>query len=181
MKIICPKVEHRNGALEINGVLEINNVFEAYGSQTSLWIWITWAILLKCTFWFTRSRTESETAFLTRFQVIWCYRSIAQTLNSKFRSVQSLSHVRLFVTPWTAAHRASLSITNSWSLPPNSCPVIRWCHPTISSSVIPFSCPQSFPASVSSHLSQFFTSGGQSIGASASPSVLPMNIQDCFL
>ena len=116
MKIICPKVEHRNGALEINGVLEINNVFEAYGSQTSLWIWITWAILLKCTFWFTRSGTESETAFLTRFQVIWCYRSIAQTLNSKFRSVQSLSHVRLFVTPWTATCQASLSITNCWNL-----------------------------------------------------------------
>ena len=60
----------------------------------------------------------------------------------------------------------------------NSYPLSRWCHPTISSSVIPFSCPQSFPASGSFPRSQFFTSGGQSIGVSASTSVLPMNIQD---
>ena len=60
----------------------------------------------------------------------------------------------------------------------NSCPLSRWCHPTISSSVIPFSsCLQSFPASVSFPMSQFFASGGQSIGVSASASVLPMNIQ----
>ena len=64
---------------------------------------------------------------------------------------------------------------------PNSCPLSRWCHPTISSSIIPFSsCSQSFPASGSFPMSQFFTSGGQSIGASASASVLPMNIQDWF-
>ena len=61
----------------------------------------------------------------------------------------------------------------------NSCPSCQWCHPTISSSVVPFSsCPQSFPASGSFPLSQFFTSGGQSIGVSASASVLPVNIQD---
>ena len=63
----------------------------------------------------------------------------------------------------------------------NSCPLNRWCHPTISFSVIPFtSCPQSFPASGSLPMSQFFASGGQSIGVSASASVLPMNIQDWF-
>ena len=62
---------------------------------------------------------------------------------------------------------------------PNSCPLSRWCHPTISSSVIPFSsCLQSFPASGSFQMSQLFSSGGQSIGVSASTSVLPMNIQD---
>ena len=62
---------------------------------------------------------------------------------------------------------------------PNSCPLSHWCHPTISSSVIPFSsCPQSFPASGSFQVSQFFASGGQSIEVSASASVLPMNIQD---
>ena len=61
----------------------------------------------------------------------------------------------------------------------NSCPLSWWCHPTISSSVVPFSYrPQSFPASGSFPMSQFFASGGQSIGASAS--VLPMNIQDWF-
>ena len=63
----------------------------------------------------------------------------------------------------------------------NSCWLSQWCHPTISSSVIPFSsCPQSFPASGSFQMSSFFASGGQSIGASASASVLPMNIQDWF-
>ena len=64
----------------------------------------------------------------------------------------------------------------------NSCPLSRWCHPTISSIVVPFSpCLQSFPASGSSPVSQFFLSGGQSIGVSASASVLPMNIQHWFL
>ena len=64
---------------------------------------------------------------------------------------------------------------------PNSCPSSRWCHPTISSSVVPFSsCLQSFPASGSFPRSQFFTSGGQSIGVSASASVFPMNVQDWF-
>ena len=58
----------------------------------------------------------------------------------------------------------------------NSCPSSQWCHPTISSSVVPFSCFQSFPALGSFSMSQFFASGGQSIGASAS--ALPMNIQD---
>ena len=63
----------------------------------------------------------------------------------------------------------------------NSCPSNWWCHPTISSSVVPFSSHlQSFPASGSFLMSQFFTSGGQSIGVSASTSVLPMNIQDWF-
>ena len=63
----------------------------------------------------------------------------------------------------------------------NSCPLSPWCHPTISSSVIPFSsCLQSFPASGSFLMSLLFTSGGQSIGASASASVLPVNIQDWF-
>ena len=62
---------------------------------------------------------------------------------------------------------------------PNSCPLSWWCHPTISSSVVPSSSsPQSFPASGSFQMSQLFTSGGQSIGVSASASVLPMNIQD---
>jgi len=63
----------------------------------------------------------------------------------------------------------------------NACPSSRWCHPTISSSVVPFSSRlQSFPASGSFPMSQFFASGGQSIGVSASASVLPMNIEDWF-
>ena len=62
---------------------------------------------------------------------------------------------------------------------PNPCPSSRWCRPTISSSIVPFSsCPQSFPTPGSFPMSQFFTSGGQTIGVSASTSVLPMNTQD---
>ena len=64
----------------------------------------------------------------------------------------------------------------------NSCPLSRWCHPTISSSVVPFfSCLQSFPVSRSLLMSQLFASGGQSIGASASTLVFPINIQDWFI
>ena len=92
--------------------------------------------------------------------------------------VQLLSRVRLFVTPWTAACQASLSITNSQSSPKLKS-MSRWCHPTILSSVVPFSsCPQSFPASGSFPMCELFTSDGQSIGVSASASVLPMNTQD---
>ena len=93
-------------------------------------------------------------------------------------SVQSLSHVRLFATPWTAAHQTSLSITSSHSL----------LKPMSIESVMPSNhlilcCPlpshlQFFPASGSFPMSQLFTSGGQSIRVSASASVLPMNIQD---
>ena len=62
----------------------------------------------------------------------------------------------------------------------NSCPLSQWCHPTISSSVVPFSCLQSFPASGSFPMSQFFPSDGQRIGVSALASVLSMNIQNWF-
>ena len=100
------------------------------------------------------------------------------SLSCKFSSVQSLSRVRLLATLWTAASQASLSITTP-GVYPNSCPLSRWCHPTISSSVIPFSsCLQSFPASGSFQMSQLFASGGQSIGVSASTLVLPVNTQD---
>ena len=80
--------------------------------------------------------------------------------------------------PQIAAHQASLSITNSGAHP-DSCALSRWCHPAISSSVVLYSsCPQSLPASESFPMSQLFVSGGQSIGVSASASVLPMNTQD---
>ena len=95
----------------------------------------------------------------------------------QFSSVQSLSHVRLFVTPWIAARQASLSITNSRSslkLRPSS----QWCHPAISSSVVLFSsCPQSLPASESFPMSQLFTWRGQSTGVSALASFLPKKSQ----
>ena len=96
---------------------------------------------------------------------------------SQFSSVQLLSHVQLFATPWTTARQASLSITKSWNLlrlmstelvmPSNHlilcCPILSYL--------------QSFPALGSFSMGQFFISGGQSIGASASAAVLPMNTQ----
>ena len=95
-----------------------------------------------------------------------------------FSSVQSLSSVRLFATPWIAARQASLSITNSWSSPkpmfielvmPSNHLIL--CRPL-------FLLPQSLPASESFPVSQIFASGGQSIGVSVSASVLPKNTQD---
>ena len=130
-----------------------------------------------------------ETVYLHfTFITVWgskqCYIYImeketkSQKSSVQFSSVQSLSPVRLFVTPWTTAHQASLSITNSRS-PPKPMSIESWWHPTIWSSVVPFSsCPQSFPASESFPMSQLFTPGGQSIGVSASTSGLSMNTQD---
>ena len=94
-------------------------------------------------------------------------------------SVQLLNRVSLWPHGLQHARRPCPSSTlGAYS---NSSQLSRWCHPTISSSIIPFSsCLQSFPASESLPMSQFFALGGQSIGASASASVLPMNIQDCI-
>ena len=92
------------------------------------------------------------TSYLEYFSFCW------ETKAIQFSSVQLLSHhVWLFVTLWTAASQASLSIRTFRSS--SSCPLSWWCHPTISSSVIPFSsCLQSFPASQSFPMSQFFAS-----------------------
>ena len=93
---------------------------------------------------------------------------------NQFSSVQLLSHVRLFATPWTAAHQASLSITNSQSLLK-----LMPLELVMPSNHLILCCPlPSFPASGSFPMSQLFTSGGQSIGVSASALFLPMNIQD---
>ena len=91
----------------------------------------------------------------------------------------SLSRVSLFATPWITARQACLSITISQSsLKLTSNDDIQWCHPAISSSVVPFSsCPQSLPASESFPMSQLFPSGGQSTGVSASASFLPKKSQ----
>ena len=107
----------------------------------------------------------------------WCsHQPFAVTCYSSLRIYETLS-IRFL---WAVAHQAPLSITTPGACS-NSCPSSRWCHPTISSSVIPFSsCLQSFTASGSFLMSWPFTSCGQRISASALPSVLPMNIQDWF-
>ena len=93
-------------------------------------------------------------------------------------SIQPLSHVWIFMTPFIKAQQASFPSPAPGACS-NSFPLSRWCHPTISSSVIPFaSSLQSFLAPGSFPMSQFFAPGGQSIGVSASVSVLPMNTQD---
>ena len=96
----------------------------------------------------------------------------------QFSSVQSLSHVRLFTTPKLQHNRPPCPSPTPRAYP-DPCPLSQWCHPTTSSSVVPFSsCPQSFPASGSFQMSQLFTSGGQRIGVSAFKPILPMNTQD---
>ena len=103
--------------------------------------------------------------------------STHQAPTHQFSSLQSLNHVRLSATPWTAARQASLSITNSRSL--LKLMSIKLVMPSNHLFLFPFSsCPQSFPESGYFPMSQFFTSGGQSIRVSASASVLSMNIQD---
>ena len=94
-------------------------------------------------------------------------------IQHQFSSGQSLRCVRLFATPWIAARQASLSITNSRTHS-NSHPSSPWCHPAISSSVVPFSSfPQSLPASESFPTSQLFAWGGQSFSWSFSFSIIP--------
>ena len=103
----------------------------------------------------------------------WGWGKVAVQLSS----VQSLSRVQLFATPWIE-HARPPCPSPTPRVHPNPCPSSRWCHPAISSSVVPFSsCPQSLPESGSFPMSQLFTSGGQSIGVSASASVLPVNTQ----
>ena len=97
-----------------------------------------------------------------------------------FSSVKSLSRVQLF-GPHESQHARPLCPSPTPGVHPNPCPLRQWCHPTISTSVVPFfSCPQSFPVSGSFQISQLFILGGQSTGVSASASVLPMNIHDWF-
>ena len=119
----------------------------------------------------------SDSYFLTCHPMMdraWSY------LSSSLVVVQSLSHVQLFVTH-ALQHDQLPCPSPSPGVYSNSCPLSQWCHPTVSSSVTPFSsCPQSFPASGYFSVSQLFASGDQSIGASASASVFPMNIQGWF-
>ena len=100
---------------------------------------------------------------------------------SSLISVQlSLSVVSNSLRPHEPQHARHSCPSPSPRIYTNSCPLSRWCHSTIASAIVPFSCLQSFPASGSFPMSQLFTSGCQSIGVSVSAAVLPMNIQDWF-
>ena len=126
-----------------------------------------------CQFYLSFQRTSFWLTY-----IFWALSLLTFKMIVQFSSVQSLSHVRLFATPWTTARQASLSITNSRS-PPKLMSIklvmpynhFILCRPLSS-------CPQTFPASESFPMSQLFTWGGQNIGVSASTSVLPVNTQD---
>ena len=148
----------------------LQGIFPTQGSNPHLlhrrWLlyhWVTWEGLRKAKPNFTHSTILKYAFFIC-------------PISQFSRSVMS----KLFATPWTAACRPPCPSPTP-RVYSNTCPLSQWCHPTISSPVIPsFSCLQSFPASGSFQMSQFFASGGQSTGVSASASVLPMNIQDWF-
>ena len=125
------------------------------------------------------------------FVLIWCITLInlwmlnhpcilGTNLTWSWCSVQfSCSVVSNSLWPNELQHTRPSCLSPTPGVHPNSCPLCWWCHPTISSSVVPFSsCPQSFPASGSFQMSQLFASGGQSIGVSASTSVLAKNTQN---
>ena len=108
---------------------------------------------------------------------------MVKTVSFRFSSVQfSCSVVSDFLQPHEPQHTRAPCPSPTHGVYPNSCPLSRWCHLTFLSSVVPFSyCLQSFPTSRHFPVSQSFASGGQSIGVSASASVLSMNTQDWFL
>ena len=147
--------------------------------------WIKWPeVCVISVFWFflfSNLIWQSDDGCL--FTSSFCFSAylargdICEQTRENRSSVQSLSCVQLFAIPWTIA-RQLLCPSPTPRACSNSCPSNWWCHPTISSSVVPFSsCPQSFPASGSFPVSQLFASGGQSTGVSASASFLPKKSQ----
>ena len=113
---------------------------------------------------------------LSSLKTIWMFKKSLRDIISSVHSVMSDS-----LRPHESQHARPPCPSSTPRVHSNSCPLSQWCHPTISSSVLPFSSHlQSFPASGSFPRSQFFISGGQRIAVSASASVLPMNIQGWF-
>ena len=110
--------------------------------------------------------------------VRWCIYQTFPNTKGTFSSVQSLLCLTL-CDPMDCS-MPGFPVHHQLPVYSNSCPLSPWTHPSISSSVVPFSCFQSFPASGSFPMSQLFVSGGQSIRVSASASVLPVNTQDWF-
>ena len=140
-----------------------------------LWV-IGYALVARYCF---RSRGNSPRLVLLYFQII-NFKSIPRKKSKLLSSVQSsCSVVSNSLRLHELQHAGPPCPLPSPRVHPNTCPSSRWCHPTISPSVVCFSsCPQSFPASGSFPMSHFFVTGGQSIGVSASTSVLQMNTQD---
>ena len=108
---------------------------------------------------------------------LWCRVGASFGVNKGVFKVQFSSVVSDSLRPHASQHARPPCPSPTSGVYSNSCPSSRWCHPAISSSVIPFSCPQSLPASGSFPMSQLFASGGQSIGVSALASILPMKFR----
>ena len=131
-------------------------------------VWCSWSS------WTSQLLTRSDVPSLSNSDRDICYRYVSSYSVQFSRSVVSDS-----LQPHERQHTRPSCPSPTPGVHPNPCPLSLWCHPTISSSVVPFSsCPQSFPASGSFQMIQPFASGGQSIGVSASIPVLPMNTQD---
>ena len=131
--------------------------------------------------WYLDLKDPLEEGMAT-YSSILAWRTLWTEEFSRFSSFQfSLSVVSNSLRPHELQHTRPPCPSPTPRVHPNPCPLSRWCHPAISSSVVPSSSlPQSFPASGSFPISQLFAWGGQSIGVSASASVLPMNTQDWF-
>ena len=161
-----------------------NPALASCGTWNKIWIsnpgpeipWLIWLCLSFQTH-FMLIFSFSPRTFIVCCSLTHCW----LYLHGFFVVVQLLSCVRFFETPWSAACQTSRLPGPSLSprVCSNSCPLSWWCHP-ISSSVVPFFCLRSFPALGSFPVSQLFASGSQSIGVSASASVLPKNIQGWF-
>ena len=136
-----------------------------------------------CSKWKThlsKHRSENPSYKLLRLSMLW-YKWMFQSyfkMHNLYSVQFSCSVMSDSLQPHELQHARPPCPSPTPGVHPNPCPLSRWCHPTIASSVVPFSCPQSFPASGSFPISQLFASGGQSIRVSASTSVLPMNTQD---
>ena len=156
-------------------------------------IYVGWPLLLDGFLWLVGNTGEERIITFPNSMACWfhgwvrqgassqnCIQMYSCTFAQKVPSVL-FSHSIMSDSLWSRGlqHASLLCPSPTPGACSNSCPSSRWCHPIISSSVVPF-CLQSFPASRSFPVSQLFVSGGQSIGVSASASVLPMNIQDCF-
>ena len=123
-----------------------------------------------------------QTASVTSIPFCPISQKQAQTIHKQMGRVSSVQFSHSVVSnslrPHGLQHARPPYPSPSPEVYSNSCPLSQWCHPIISSSVVPFSCLQSYPEWRSFQMSRFFASGGQSTGASASTSVLPMNTQD---
>ena len=143
-------------------------------------------IVSKC--FFPNPPSSKPWNFIMQFCKVWRFLEMYVTRHSRVEYNRRISRIENLERNWfyplclqfiCSDVSDSLQPSPTPGVHPNPCSLSRWCHTTISSSVIPFSsCPQSFPASRSFQMSQLIASGGQSIGVSASTSVLPMNTQD---